>query len=73
LKNLLIRRHRATLTKEQPQVARAQDLGSRYQTSADIHFSVIPREDRTKNVLIMFEPRTGEKARDTDGAKKPGR
>jgi two-component system CheB/CheR fusion protein len=73
LKNLLIRRHRSTLSKEQPQVARAQDLGTRLQTSADIHFSVIPREDHTKNVLIMFEPRTGEKARHTDGAKKPER
>jgi hypothetical protein len=61
------------LSKEQPQVARAQDLGTRLQTSADIHFSVIPREDHTKNVLIMFEPRTGEKARHTDGAKKPER
>ena len=56
LKNLLIRRHRAVLVKEQPIVARGQDLGSRFNSMADIHFSVIPREDRTNNVLIMFEP-----------------
>jgi two-component system, chemotaxis family, CheB/CheR fusion protein len=56
LKNLLIRRHRAVLVKGQPMVARAQDLGARLNGVADIHFSVIPREDRTNNVLIMFEP-----------------
>jgi hypothetical protein len=31
-------------------------MGSRYNSMADIHFSVIPREDRTNSVLIMFEP-----------------
>jgi len=31
-------------------------LGTRLKTVADIHFSVIPREDHTQNVLIMFEP-----------------
>ena len=56
LKSLLIRRHRAVLLKEQPIVARSQDLGARFNSVADIHFSVIPREDRTQNVLIMFEP-----------------
>ena len=56
LKKLLIRRHRAVLTKEQPMIARSQFLGDRLRTTADIHFSVIPREDRSKNVLIMFEP-----------------
>jgi len=56
LKNLLIRRHRAVLLKAQPQIARGQDLGARFNSVADIHFNVIPREDRTSNVLIMFEP-----------------
>ena len=59
LKSLLIRRHRAVLVKEQPIVARGQDLGSRFNSVADIHFSVIPREDRTNDVLIMFEPSAG--------------
>jgi two-component system, chemotaxis family, CheB/CheR fusion protein len=58
MRSLLMRRHRAVLMKEQPMVARAQDLGSRFNSVADVHFSVIPREDRTNNVLIMFEPRT---------------
>ena len=62
LKKLLIRRHRIVLTKEQPMIARSQFLGDRLRTTADIHFSVIPREDRTKSVLIMFEPHVeGEK------------
>jgi hypothetical protein len=26
---------------------------------ADIHFSFIPREDKSRNVLIMFEPVNG--------------
>jgi two-component system, chemotaxis family, CheB/CheR fusion protein len=56
LKNLLIRRHRAVLLKEHPIVARAQYLGDRLKTVADIHFGLIPREDRGKDVLIMFEP-----------------
>jgi PAS domain-containing protein len=49
LRNFLIRRHRAVLVKGQPLVARSQDLGSRFNSTADIHFSVIPREDRTNN------------------------
>src|SRR5579864_2781442 len=55
LRSLLVRRHRAVLLKGQPAVAYSQDLGTRLKTVADIHFSVIPREDRTQNVLIMFE------------------
>src|SRR5581483_8918164 len=50
IRQLLIRRHRAVLLKEQPMIARAQDLGGRFDTRADVHFSVIPREDRTRNV-----------------------
>jgi two-component system CheB/CheR fusion protein len=56
VKNLIIRRHRAVLLKAQPLIARGQDMGARFNSIADIHFSVIPREDRTSNVLIMFEP-----------------
>jgi two-component system, chemotaxis family, CheB/CheR fusion protein len=58
LKNLLIRKHRAILGKELPLVSRSQDMGEKYGAVADIHFSIIPREDRSKNVLIMFEPRS---------------
>jgi two-component system, chemotaxis family, CheB/CheR fusion protein len=56
MRSMLIRRHRAVLVKEQPMVARGQDMGPRYGSQADVHFSLIPREDRTRNVLIMFEP-----------------
>ena len=60
MRSMLIRRHRAVLVKEQPMVARGQDMGPRYGSNADVHFSVIPREDRTHNVLIMFEPQGGD-------------
>ena len=56
IRNLLIRRHRSVLTKQQPVVVRGVDLGSRFHSPADIHFSLIPREDRTHSILIMFEP-----------------
>ena len=59
LKSLLVRRHRAVMVKQQPIVTRAQDLGPHFGSLADIHFSVIPREDRSNNVLIMFEPNAG--------------
>ena len=62
LKALLIRRHRSVLVREQPAVARGQFLGDKFDSTADIHFSVIPREDRAKNVLIMFEPRGDDKS-----------
>lgn len=69
LKELLIRRHRNVLVREQPAVARGQFLGDRFDSTADIHFSVIPREDRAKNVLIMFEPSDADKG----GLKKSGK
>lgn len=62
LRSVLIRRHRTVLMKHQPQVARAQDLGSRLNSVADIHFSVIPREDKTNSVLIMFESTAAREA-----------
>jgi len=55
LRSVLIRRHRAVLVKEEPTIARGQALGGKLNAIADIHFSVIPGEDRAKNVLIMFE------------------
>ncbi|HXU15467.1 MAG TPA: CheR family methyltransferase [Terriglobales bacterium] len=60
MRNTLVRRHRAVLMKDQPMVARGQDLGPRFASFADIHFSVISREDRTRNVLIMFEPQPAD-------------
>jgi two-component system, chemotaxis family, CheB/CheR fusion protein len=59
LKSMLIRKHRQVLKDEEPNIARKQFLGDQLKSVADIHFSVIPREDRTKNVLIMFEPTGG--------------
>ena len=56
LRAVLVRRHRAVLVKEEPTIARGHALGGKLNLRADIHFSVIPREDRSKNVLIMFEP-----------------
>jgi two-component system, chemotaxis family, CheB/CheR fusion protein len=73
LKNLLIRRHRMVLTKEQPMIARSRLLGPRFSSAADIHFSVIPKDDRTKNVLIMFEPSeagSSERSRNAKGKKR---
>jgi two-component system CheB/CheR fusion protein len=60
LRTLLIRRHRQVLLNEKPNIARKQFLGEQLKSVADIHFSVIPREDRSKNVLIMFEPLSGD-------------
>lgn len=70
LKNSLIRRHRMVLTKEQPMIARSQLLGGRFNSQADIHFGVIPKDDHTRNVLIMFEAKAEEaKAQDKRNAK----
>ena len=71
MRNLLIRRHRAALTKGQPMVVRGLDMGSRFGSMADIHFSLIPREDRTNNVLIMFEPHPIEGGSGKKTARKP--
>ena len=56
MRTMLIRRHRAVFLKQEPLVARGQDMGPRYGAIADVHFSLIPREDGTRDVLIMFEP-----------------
>ena len=55
LRSLIVRRHRAVLLKQQPSVARGMDLGGTLPV-VDIHFSLIPKDERTNNVLIMFEP-----------------
>ena len=68
LRNLLRRRLRRVIAKERPMVAYSQFLGGRLGVTADIHFSVVPKEDRTKNVLVMFEPSGGAKAKEP-GAK----
>ena len=73
LKSHIIRKHRAVLIKEHPMVARGQDLGSRFNSVADIHFSVIPREDRTQNVLIMFERTSGQDGGKARRKKRNGR
>jgi hypothetical protein len=39
-----------------------QFLGGRPGVRVDIHFSVVPKRDRTKNVLVMFEPSGTAKA-----------
>jgi two-component system CheB/CheR fusion protein len=57
LRNVLIRRIRTVLLKETAMVARNQPLGGKLNAKADIHFSLIPKEDRTQNVLILFEVR----------------
>jgi len=66
LRNVLVRRHRSVLLKEEPTIAHGQFLGGKRNLTADIHFSVIPREDNTNNVLIMFEP-----SADGENAAKP--
>ncbi len=57
LRNVLIRRIRTVLIKETAMVARNESLGGKLNVKADIHFSLIPKEDRTHNVLILFELR----------------
>jgi two-component system CheB/CheR fusion protein len=60
LRKLLIRRHQTVLLKGQPIIAWAQSLGGKLNFTADIHFSLLPKEDRTKSVLIIFEPVSGD-------------
>ena len=67
MRSLLTRRHRAVLVKKEPMISRSQDLGPRYGSLADIHFSIIPREDRSQSVLIMFEPHGGDVAAQNKG------
>ncbi|PYV69662.1 MAG: chemotaxis protein CheR [Acidobacteria bacterium] len=62
LRNALVRRHRSVLVKQAPMITRNQHLGGKVNVTADIHFSVIPREDHSKSVLIMFDPGSPERA-----------
>src|SRR5262249_19769093 len=70
LRTVLLRRHRAVLVKQEPTIARDQFLGGKLNLRADIHFSAIPREDHSCNVLIMFEPLTGEASAAAKDSKK---
>jgi len=60
LRTALVRRHRTVLVKQAPMITRDQHLGGKLNIRADIHFSVIPREDHSKSVLIMFDPGSHE-------------
>jgi hypothetical protein len=66
LRTLIVRRHRAVLLKQQASVARGLEMGGNLPV-VDIHFSPIPKDDRTSNVLIMFEPQN-----QTSGHRKNG-
>ncbi len=55
LRGLIVRRHRSVLVKQQPSVAHGQELGGNLPV-VNIHFSLIPKDDHSHNVLIMFEP-----------------
>jgi two-component system CheB/CheR fusion protein len=63
LRAAIVRRHRAVLLKQQPSVARGVELGGNH-PMVNIHFSLIPKDDRDKNVLIMFEPQNEGSRRD---------
>ncbi|HZE25873.1 MAG TPA: hypothetical protein VE083_00730 [Terriglobales bacterium] len=69
IRRLLIRRHRGVLSKQRPIVVQNQALGGKLRARFDIHLSLIPKEDHTKNVLIMFEPRAGIEG--VDNKKRP--
>jgi two-component system, chemotaxis family, CheB/CheR fusion protein len=74
LRNVLIRRYSAVLHKRQPMVARNLSFGGKF-SSADVHLSVIPREDNGTSVLFMFEPRNSPEEPERKGAarrKRPG-
>jgi two-component system, chemotaxis family, CheB/CheR fusion protein len=62
LRSLIVRRHRSVLVNKQPSVARGMELGGTLPL-VDIHFSIIPKDERTNNVLIMFEPQPGSDGR----------
>ncbi len=68
LRGLIVRRHRTVLAKQQGSVARGQEMGGNLPV-VDIHFSLIPKDERTHNVLIMFEPKEGGNRR--DGGARP--
>ena len=67
LRNMIIRRHRAVLAKKQPMIARSLPLGGRFPI-VDIHFSIIPQENKGTSVLLMFEPRNGPEERQTNNS-----
>jgi two-component system, chemotaxis family, CheB/CheR fusion protein len=54
LRKLMIRRHRSTLLKQQPVVARNWSVGGKTNPTADVHFRFIPWAGRGSSVLVMF-------------------
>jgi two-component system CheB/CheR fusion protein len=58
LRKLMMRRSRAVLVRQKPMMARSVELPGKPYPLVDIHFSVVERDDRANEVLIMFEPRS---------------
>jgi PAS domain-containing protein len=58
LRKVIIRRHRMVLAKREPMVVRNLPIGGRIH-AVDVHFSVIPQENKSHSVLLVFEPREG--------------
>jgi two-component system CheB/CheR fusion protein len=58
LRQLLMRRSRIVLLRQTPMIARNVELPGKLYSLVDIHFSPVERDDRGKDVLIMFEPRS---------------
>jgi two-component system, chemotaxis family, CheB/CheR fusion protein len=57
IRKSIIRRHRAVLENRRPTVGRNLQLGAKPRTHFDIHLSLVQRDNRPNDVLIMFEPR----------------
>ncbi len=70
LRNIIIRRHRAVVTKKEPMMVRSLPLGGRFPL-VDIHFSVIPQDNNTSSVLLMFEPQNGPEERRINNSETP--
>jgi two-component system CheB/CheR fusion protein len=59
LRNQIVRRVRSVLLKQQPVITRNIELPGRLYPLVDIHYTVVEREDRGSDVLIMYEPHGG--------------
>jgi two-component system CheB/CheR fusion protein len=57
LRKLMVRRSRAVLIKQKPVIVRNIALPGKLYPLVDLHFSYVEREDKSSDVLIMFEPR----------------
>jgi len=60
LRSMIMRRSRGVLMRQRAMVARNVELPGKLYPLVDIHFSPVERDDRGKDVLIMFEPRNEE-------------